>query len=311
MKVSIIMCSYNGEEFIERAIESVLAQTYTNWELIICDDQSKDRSMALIEQYTSDPRIKLIQQPQNLGYVRNKNFGFSQATGELLTQLDSDDTSPPERIAKQVQVFLDHPEINICGTNYQQVDTEDAPLNPVQYPSDFIIEKPGKPYPFWYPGLMFRASIIQEFGLFSEYFDKLYGDDKYWTLKVNSRYPIYFIKDILYNYRINPNSITNVLDNPRKLIVVEILEELLHQIQSTGTTCLEQGNPEQLRMFEQSIMTNKTIMAEKYRIWAAKAIDKRDMARAKKLLLKSLSLSAINKATYKTAFYYLRKNLVA
>ena len=58
-------------------------------------------------------------------------------------------------------------------------------------------------------------------------------------------------------------------------------------------------------------MTNKTIMAEKYRIWAAKAIDKRDMARAKKLLLKSLSLSAINKATYKTAFYYLRKNLVA
>ena len=311
MKVSIIMCSYNGEEFIERAIESVLAQTYTNWELIICDDQSKDRSIALIEQYTSDPRIRLIQQPQNLGYVRNKNFGFSQATGELLTQLDSDDTSPPERIAKQVQVFLDHPEINICGTNYQQVDTEDAPLNPVQYPSDFIIEKPGKPYPFWYPGLMFRVSIIQEFGLFSEYFDKLYGDDKYWTLRVNSRYPIYFIKDILYNYRINPNSITNVLDNPRKLIVNEILEELLHQIQSTGTTCLEQGNPEQLRMFEQSIMTNKTIMAEKYRIWAAKAIDKRDMDRAKKLLLKSLSLSAVNTATYKTAFYYLRKNLVA
>ena len=106
MKVSIIMCSYNGEEFIERAIESVLAQTYTNWELIICDDQSKDRSMALIEQYTSDPRIRLIQQPQNLGYVRNKNFGFSQATGELLTQLDSDDTSPPERIAKQVQVLI-------------------------------------------------------------------------------------------------------------------------------------------------------------------------------------------------------------
>jgi len=311
MKVSIIMCSYNVEEFIERAIESVLAQTYTNWELIICDDQSKDRTIALIEQYTSDSRIKLIRQPENLRYVRNKNFGFAQAKGELLTQLDADDTSPPDRLAKQVQVFLDYPEIKICGSNYQQVDTADVPLNSLNYSSDFVIERPGSPYPFWFPGLMFRSSLIDEFGLFSEYFDKLYGDDHYWTLRVNSKYPIYFIKDILYNYRINPNSITNVLDNPRKLIVVEILQELLHQIQSTGTDCLEQGNPEQLRMFEQNLLANRTLMAEKYRIWAAKAIDKRDMDRAKKLLLKSLSLSAVNTATYKTAFYYLRKNLVA
>lgn len=164
-------------------------------------------------------------------------------------------------------------------------------------------------YPFWFPGLMFRRELITEFGLFSEYFSGIFGDDNYWTVRVNRKYPIYFIKDILYNYRINPNSLTNVYNNPRKLIVAEILRKLVEQQVNSNTDWLEQGEYEKMTAYEQELLNNKNLMAEKYRLWAAKAIDKRDMKQAKILLGKSLKLQSSNQETYKTMLYYLRRKL--
>ncbi len=106
MKVSIIMCSYNSAEYVGKAIECIQAQTYTDWELIISDDTSKDNSIEVITPYLKDKRIKLHVQEKNLGYVKNKNWALKQATGELVTQLDSDDLCPPDRIEKQANVFI-------------------------------------------------------------------------------------------------------------------------------------------------------------------------------------------------------------
>lgn len=309
MKVSVIMCAYNVSEFIDRAIRSILEQTYQNWELIICDDASTDNTIELIQKYLSDDRIKLYQQPWNVGYLKNKNFAFSLHTGELVTQLDADDTCPPERFAKQVAVFEKHPEIMICGSNYQQVDLQDQPLGARKYNSDFLVTDIKEEYPFWFPGLMFRSQLIGEFGLFSEYFSGIFGDDNYWTVRVNRKYPIYFIKDILYNYRINPNSLTNVYNNPRKLIVAEIIQKLIDQQVQTNTDWLEQGEDEKLHAYEKELLSNGNLMAEKYRQWAAKAIDKGDMQQAKSLLGKSLKLQGSNQDTYKTMLYYLRRKI--
>jgi glycosyltransferase involved in cell wall biosynthesis len=309
MKVSVIMCAYNVSEFIDRAIRSILEQTYQNWELIICDDASTDNTIELIQKYLSDDRIKLYQQPWNVGYLKNKNFAFSLHTGELVTQLDADDTCPPERFAKQVAVFKKHPEIMICGSNYQQVDLQDQPLGARKYNSDFLVTDIKEEYPFWFPGLMFRSQLIGEFGLFSEYFSGIFGDDNYWTVRVNRKYPIYFIKDILYNYRINPNSLTNVYNNPRKLIVAEIIQKLIDQQVQTNTDWLEQGEDEKLHAYEKELLSNSNLMAEKYRLWAAKAIDKGDMQQAKSLLGKSLKLQGSNQDTYKTMLYYLRRKI--
>src|SRR5690606_11278858 len=100
MKVSIIMCSYNSAQYVGKAIESILAQTYTNWELIISDDHSTDNSVDVIKPYLSDERIKLFIQDSNQGYVRNKNSALRRANAPLVTQLDSDDLCPPDRIEK-------------------------------------------------------------------------------------------------------------------------------------------------------------------------------------------------------------------
>jgi len=309
MTVSIVMCAYNVSAFIERAIESILAQTYPNWELIVCDDASTDGTVALVKNYLSDARIKLVQQTQNRGYLKNKNYAFTLCTGDLITQLDADDTCAPERLEKQVAVFNAHPEIKICGSNYQMIDLRDGPLTAKKYNEDFLVTDIKNTYPFWFPGLMFRRSLVEEFGLFSDYFTGIYGDDHYWTIRVNKKYPIYFIKDILYHYRVNPNSLTQVYNNKRKLIVSEIIQKLIEQQLEMNTDWLEQGYFEKMYAYENQLLSNKVLMAEKYRLWAAKAVDKNDMKQAKALLQMSLKLHAGNKATYKTILYYLRRKI--
>lgn len=306
MKVSVIMCSYNTKLFIEKAIESMLRQTYGDWELIIMDDASADGSPELIEKYLNDNRIKLYRSEKNMGYLKNKNHGFQFVTGDLITQLDSDDTCPPERLQKQVEAFLQFPELKICGTNYRQIDQDDNPLPAKEYESDFWIKKIRYEYPFWFPGLMFRKELPKEIGVFSEYFAGIYGDDFYWTILANKKYPIYFVKDILYNYRINPNSLTNVFDNPRKMIVSEILRKLIEQQMETGTDWLQEGKEEKMLAYENVLYNDKKLMAEKYKTWAAKAIDKKDFRQARHLLEKSFKARKTQPDFYRTLLYYVR-----
>jgi glycosyltransferase involved in cell wall biosynthesis len=308
MKVSVIMCAYNVAPYIERAIESILSQTYQDWELIICDDRSTDNTVALINKYTNDSRIRLIEQKENIGYIKNKNNAFSYATGELLTQLDGDDTSHATRLEKQVNAFINYPEIKICGTNYQMVNLQDNYISGRTYEKDTWVTEITNAYPFWFPGLMFRRSIMNEFGLFSEYFNGIYGDDYHWTLRVNQKYPIYFVKDVLYNYRANPSSLTiSYNGNKRKLIAPDLIAILYKQRKETGTDMIDSGRQEELAQIEQTLFDNKILMAEKFRVWAAKAVDVRNWEQAKKLLGQSFSLDKTNVNFYKTLLYYFRQ----
>lgn len=314
MKVSIIMCSYNSADYVGKAIECILSQTYQDWELIISDDHSTDNSIDIIKPYLADTRIHLHVHEQNMGYVKNKNTAMKRATGELVTQLDSDDLCPADRIAKQVQVFIDNPEMKICGSEYMPIGVDDQPLSDTEefaahkhsYKKDFIIYKPELEYPFWFPGLMWRKELFEEFGYFSEYFNGIYGDDHYWTLKVNKKYPIYFLKDCLYFYRINPNSLTNVLDKPRKLIAQDIIAKLHKLIVTTGTDWLQENKEDEATAFEESLYNNKPLMAKRYGMWAAKAIDKKNWPQAKELLKKHFQNSLTDTAGYRTLLYYLR-----
>lgn len=307
------MCSYNTAQYVSKAIDCILAQSYTDWELIISDDKSTDNSLEIIRPYLTDKRIQLYVQEENQGYVRNKNSALQRATGSLVTQLDSDDLCPADRIEKQVNVFLQHPEIKICGSDYIAIGVDDQPLTSPEFTGgktkhaeDFLINDSSLNYPFWFPGLMWRTELFKEFGYYSEYFNGIYGDDHYWTIKVNQQYPIYFIKDVLYYYRINPTSLTNVLDNKRKLIAQDIIAELHRLIQTTGTDWLQQNDVNAGKAFEEGLYNNKPLMAKRYGLWAAKAVDKKNWKQAKHLLKQHFAYSKTNIQGYKTLFYYLR-----
>ena len=88
--ITVLMTVYNGQDYLRPALESVLAQTYKNFELLIIDDASSDDSLRIIKSY-QDPRIAVYSNPQNLGQTRSLNVGLKFATGEYIARMDADD----------------------------------------------------------------------------------------------------------------------------------------------------------------------------------------------------------------------------
>jgi glycosyltransferase involved in cell wall biosynthesis len=111
-EVSVVMPVYNGAPFIQRATDSVLRQTFTNFELIIIDDGSTDRTPEILSS-CNDNRIKIIRNPTNLGVSAAANAGLRQARSNLVARLDADDEMLPDRLAAQVSVFHSDP-IDLC-----------------------------------------------------------------------------------------------------------------------------------------------------------------------------------------------------
>lgn len=110
------MCVYNAGEFLRQSIESILKQTFTDFELLIGDDGSTDNSFEIISSY-KDPRIKIFRNPENKGIVYTCNNLIRESKGEYLGRHDSDDISLPWRFQKQMDFFEKNPKISVCGTN--------------------------------------------------------------------------------------------------------------------------------------------------------------------------------------------------
>ena len=125
------MSVYNGQPFIAEAVESVLKQTYQDYEFIIVDDGSIDDTWQILSNYGErDKRIILLRNQPNAGVVRALNKGLDQSRGEIIARHDADDISHPDRILKQVE-FLDlHPECGLVAAVPQLIDRSSSPLGP-------------------------------------------------------------------------------------------------------------------------------------------------------------------------------------
>lgn len=132
--VSVIMPVFNAEKYIEDAIDSLLAQTFTNFELIIINDGSTDYSESLIFRYR-DKRIRYIRHSANLGLIAALNEGIRHASGEFIARLDADDVANPNRLFKQVQFLLRNPDHSICGSSYQVINAKGQKLYNVSLPT--------------------------------------------------------------------------------------------------------------------------------------------------------------------------------
>ena len=119
-KITVLMPVYNGEKYLRPAIESVLGQTYADFELLIIDDGSTDSSLAICREYT-DPRIRLASNERNLGLIETLNRGMKLARGEYLARMDCDDISLPRRFERQFQFMESNPGVGICGTWFERV----------------------------------------------------------------------------------------------------------------------------------------------------------------------------------------------
>lgn len=122
MDLSVVMAVYNGEKYIEEAIDSVLNQSYTGFEFIIVNDGSSDRTLAIIQSY-NDPRIKVISH-ENVGHAKSLNIGIKAAKGKYIARLDADDRCHQERFSTQMDFLCNHPDLVLLGTNAHVIDDD-------------------------------------------------------------------------------------------------------------------------------------------------------------------------------------------
>jgi len=126
--VSVCMPVYNTERYIAEAVESILAQTYRNFEFIIADDGSTDRSLAILERYAArDMRIRLSSSP-NAGYLVRLNEMLHEARGDFIARMDADDVAMPERFSRQIDFLDAHPEVVVVGSRVLAIDSDGDPI---------------------------------------------------------------------------------------------------------------------------------------------------------------------------------------
>lgn len=114
-KVTVLMPVYNGEKYLREAINSILNQTFTDFEFLIIDDGSKDKTEGIIRSYT-DPRIRLLTNKKNQGVVHSLNKGIESAKGKYIARMDADDLSMPERLNDEVNFLEKNPDHSLVGT---------------------------------------------------------------------------------------------------------------------------------------------------------------------------------------------------
>ena len=134
-RVSVVMSVYNGEKYLREAVDSILNQTFTDFEFIIIDDGSMDQTAEILDSY-SDLRIFRMKNEKNMLLSASLNKGIAIAQGEYIARMDADDISLPERFKKQVEYLDSNTKIGVLGTWIQYIDASGNLAQPVQYPTD-------------------------------------------------------------------------------------------------------------------------------------------------------------------------------
>lgn len=118
-KVTVLMPTYNVAPYVKEAIDSVLLQTYRDFELLVIDDCSTDNTVAIVRQI-NDPRIRVVQNERNLGLAENLNRGLSLISTEYVSRMDGDDIAEPQWLEREVSILDSHPDIGICGGGFER-----------------------------------------------------------------------------------------------------------------------------------------------------------------------------------------------
>lgn len=125
IKVTVLMSVYNGEKYLPQSIESILRQTYKNFEFIIIDDNSSDKTSFLLQEYASlHEKIKLIKNEKKIGLTKSLNIGLNKAKGKYIARQDHDDISLPERLEKEVKYLEDNPEVVLVTGHLELIDSQ-------------------------------------------------------------------------------------------------------------------------------------------------------------------------------------------
>ena len=238
-EISVVMAAFNAEQYVASAVDSILSQTFDDFELIVINDGSKDGTLKVL-QSIADDRVRIISNPANMGIPKSSNIGISQARGRYIARQDADDISLPQRLEKQYDYLQKHPEIAVLGTARKTmfdngiVKSHDSPLQSPTF-EDMLAKNC-----FVHGSIMVRKNALEKVGGYNEIFR--YTSDYDLCIRLTKNFPGANLREPLYVLRRHANRVTlrkmvpailyRLLAKNLALGVVE--DSVLQQIQNKG-----------------------------------------------------------------------------
>ena len=222
--ISIVLSTHNGQRYIDTAIESVVAQTYRNWELIIVDDASSDDTPTKIAAWVKrDPRIKTIRLPENRKIPGAVNEGYRLAAGELYSRVADDDWFAPEALARMLKVLQSRPEVDVVYTDYTWVDSDGNPLSreSVLPPENLAISN--------CVGLcfLFRRKVFDQLDGFDE--ELFLAEDYDFWLRASLDFHLEPLNEVLHFVRRHPGTVSERFPNKGSRVTEKAVKRWLAQ----------------------------------------------------------------------------------
>ncbi|MGE4511452.1 MAG: glycosyltransferase family 2 protein [Sulfurimonadaceae bacterium] len=223
--ISVVMPVYNGEKYLHEAIKSILRQTYSNFEFIILNDGSTDKTEEIILSY-DDLRIRYIKNETNLQIVETLNKGISLAKGKYIARMDADDISLPNRFEKQIHLMEQNPDIGVCGSWVEAFCTSKTSTWAYPVTSQNIKIALMFYCPFAHPSIVMRKKIFTQYHYQKE-FQK--AEDYYLWTQIKQKFNYANIPEVLLKYRLHEQQTSNTSNAEQLSLSNQIRLQELHK----------------------------------------------------------------------------------
>lgn len=205
--VSVVMATYNEPpRIIEKAVRSILEQTYSNFELLIFDDSTKAETIEVLDSFRSDSRVRIFRESERIGFVKSLNLGLMNAQGRYIARMDGDDIALPNRFEEQVKFLETNKEVYVVGGQMNIIDENDNVISSRKYPLNggklFLFSAVRNPLA--HPTVMMRKELVDKGFRYDESL-KMSEDLDLWLRIMNQSYKIANIPATVLNYRVAGN----------------------------------------------------------------------------------------------------------
>ncbi len=302
--VSIVMPAYNAEKYITESVNSIVSQTYQNFELLIADDCSTDRTKELLSKF-NDSRILFHHNKSNLGYLKTCNKLFSLCKGALVSFQDADDISVPDRIEKQVNEFLKDKELGVCTCNSVMIDSDGKKIMSRKWAIDYEKFRTAADYEALLCGatIMLKNDLLKEIGLYHEYFNRLGGEDYEWFFRAICKGKGVHLNDELYSYRIHNSAVKVNNTSPRTFYIHDIIHEIRKRFILNNEYLLDGNHDAELKALEEKFEIEfRNEPSKVFRIKANGAIALKQYGNFLKLSWAAIKSEPVNFENYRAFF---------
>lgn len=294
--ISVVLPVYNAGRYLAQAVESVLAQTFRDFELIAVDDGSTDNSRALLETFARrDPRVRVISRP-NTGIVGALNDGLAAARGRYIARMDGDDVADPERFARQAAALDAAPDCVALGSAVRFIDPEGRPLKIYRPPAGHNAIRDelswGNGGALVHPAVVFRRDALEACGGYRQEFIFIEDLDLYVRLLRFGR--LANLPDVLLSYRQHPRSVNHRIGD-RSALTARIIAPLRS----------EMGLPPMPAEAIAAAIAFPAGIAACRRRWALDAAEGGNLAAARANALRALWHNPLEKANWSCLHYVL------